>query len=124
MGRVAPHQNREVQLVLSGLKPLATIEKSKDCCGYSLAVSLITVGMLFGRVRPTKDDKKGEVAFTKPKNSYLIGEYNYLLNFGVQEYGIKEYHRKMGKLFGYAEEDIEEFINAEVKCDCSKCIGG
>ena len=120
---IAPHQNREVQLVLSGVKPLATIERSKDLTNYAIAISLINSGMLRGKVRPTDDDESGEVVFTQPSRSHLILVYEELLYDGVLKYGIKSYHRRMGKLFGYADEDIEEFIETNVSCECSKCGG-
>lgn len=122
-GTIAPHEHCEVRLVLAGTKPLATIEKEKDPMGFSMAVACINAGMLRGIVQPTKDCPTGEVALTLPKNVNLLDSYKHLLEEGVKLYGIKEYHRKMGKIFGYREEDIEEFIKAEIKCDCSKCRG-
>ena len=122
-GRVAPHQFQEVRLVLAGRKPLATIERSKDESGYAQAISLGAAGMLHTYVRPTVDDCTGEVVFTKPSNAKLITRYVWLLKNGVSTYGVKENHRKLGRLFGYTEADIEAFINAEVHCDCTKCKG-
>lgn len=122
-GKVAPHQNSEVRLVLGGLKPLATVERDKDLAGYALAVSLSNVGMLYAECRPTDDCERGEIVFTKPANRGLVDRYNWLLDNGVKEYGIKGFHRQMGKLFGYSDADIETFINAEIHCDCSKCKG-
>lgn len=120
---VAPHLNNEVRLVMGGLKPLATIEKAKDPIGYSLAVSLINAGSLAGAVGPTVDSPIGEVVLVKPKNYKLIDEYLYLLDEGVKQYGLKEFHWRMGKLFGYSDQDIADFIAAEINCDCSKCRG-
>ena len=88
-----------------------------------LAVSLNTTGMLVAEVRPTPDDPTGEIVFTNPANRRLIRKYEILLKYGVDEYGIKEYHRRMGRLFGYDEEDIEAFIAADVHCNCIKCSG-
>lgn len=39
-GKVAPHINCEVRLVLAGLKPLGTIERNKDVHGYAIAIAL------------------------------------------------------------------------------------
>lgn len=121
--QIAPHENSEVRLVLSGAKPLATIEKAKDPYGYALAIAMSGTGALSSHVRPTNDSPDGEVVVTLPSNKALIGLYTWLLSYGVKEYGIKEYHRRMGELFGYAEEDIEAFIEADIECSCSKCVG-
>lgn len=123
MGRVAPHAGAEVRLVLAGLKPMATVERGKDESQYALAISLGSTGMLHTVVRPTEDDPEGEVAFTKPHNRACLQTYQDLLSHGVSRYGIKDYHRRMGKLFGYSEPDIEAFISAEIQCDCTKCKG-
>ena len=123
-GRVAPHEKCEVRLVLSGSKPLATIEASKDMTGYAMAVCLVNAGQLRGYCRPTDDCVSGEIVIVKPGNQYLINEYLYTLEHGVEMWGIKGYHRKMGKLFGYTDADIEAFIEAEIHCDCTKCNGG
>ena len=123
MGKVAPHQNNEVRLVLGGFKPLATIEKDKEPIGYALAIALASTGVLSKQIVKSVDCPNGEVVITKPCNRPLIGIYMDLLENGVKNYGIKEYHRRMGRLFGYTEDDIEEFINAEIECCCTKCKG-
>ena len=123
MGIIAPHQNNEVRLVLAGLKPLATIEKTKDPIGYALAIALSNTGALIKHCKPTKDSPCGECIIVKPGNSHLISEYFWLLENGIKEIGIKEYHRSLGRLFGYSSEDIETFIKSEIDCECSKCKG-
>lgn len=120
---VAPHENHEVALVLAGVKPLATIEKDKDPYGYAVAVSLIRAGTLFGRVCPTDDCPKGEVTFTKVSSRHRMDEYDELMARGIATHGVKEFHRRMGRLFGYKESDIEDFISANIQCDCAKCTG-
>lgn len=122
-GRIAPHEANEVRLVLAGTKPLATIEKRKQPILYSLAVALAGTGALFIFVSPTKDSPEGEAVITLRKNRHLVSEYLHLLEYGVSEYGLKGYHRRMGRLYGYSEADIEAFIAAEIHCDCSKCRG-
>lgn len=120
---VAPHKNREVALVLSGAKPLATIEKSKDPLGYAVAVSLVSAGTLYGRTSPTQDCPTGEITFTKVSSRHRMDEYDDLMARGIPTYGVKEYHRRMGRLFGYKESDIEDFISANIQCNCAKCAG-
>jgi hypothetical protein len=116
-GKVAPHLNKEVELVLAGKKPLAAIEKSKDPNGYNFAIELSKAGKLVSRI--VGDE---EVVFTK-SSYYLIDKYENLLRNGVRYLGIKNYHREMGRMFGYTEADIEAFISAEIDCDCFKCTG-
>jgi hypothetical protein len=123
MGRVAPHENNEVRLVLGGFKPLATIEKDKDPIGYALAIALSGTGSLAKHIVKSTDCPSGEVVITKPINAHLIVLYMELLANGVKQYGIKEYHRRMGRLFGYTEDDINTFIEADIHCECSKCRG-
>lgn len=123
VGKVAPHEDNEVRLVLGGLKPLATIEKAKQPIGYSLAIALAGTGALAVHVSPSKDSPDGEAVVTLPKNRYRIDQYQWLLEHGVKAVGIKEYHRRTGRLFGYTEEDINAFIKAEINCTCSKCKG-
>ena len=45
-GKVAPHENCEVRLVMGGSKPLAVIEKAKDPYGFSLAIALSNIEAL------------------------------------------------------------------------------
>ena len=123
MGKVAPHQNNEVRLVLGGFKPLATIEKDKDPIGYALAIALSGTGALAKRIIKSVDCPNGEVIITKPCNRPLIDVYIELMAHGVRVYGIKEYHRRMGRLFGYTEDDINVFIKTDIHCECSKCKG-
>lgn len=117
-GKIAPHQNCEVRLVMAGSKPLGIVERLKDPYGYALAISMSNVGSLAMVNIPGHD---AEVIVTKPHNQHLIGQYFHLIRDGIDMYGIKEYHRKLGKLFGYTDEDIEEYINSDVHCQCNKC---
>lgn len=118
---VAPHEGKEFLLILSGAKKLATLEKSKNPLGFAMAFSLGQAGTLCAELVNTEGG--AEVAFVKKENGHLLAEYKQLLDTGVADYGIKEYHRRMGRMFGYPEADIEEFINAEIECDCNKCKG-
>ena len=114
---IAPHEFCEVRLVLGGHKPLAAIEKAKDAIGYALAISMSGTGAL------ALSQEFGEVIIVKPCNTKLIAQYYWLLAEGVKELGLKEYHRSMGRLFGYTEEDINTFIKSDIHCDCHKCKG-
>lgn len=119
-GKVAPHLNCEVRLVLGGNKPLATIEKVKDPYGYALAIALSGTGALYLEQVACG---VGEVVFTAPKNRHLVQEWRDLLHSGVKDHGLKGYHYRMGRLYGYAEEDIRAFVESEIDCNCNKCRG-
>ena len=106
---------------MGGLKPLGAIEKLKDPVGYAMAISLGNAGLLTYKLVNTEG--AAEVVFVKPGKYKLIEQYCGLLYDGVALLGIKEYHRQMGRLYGYSEASIEEFIKAEIKCDCHKCKG-
>ena len=116
-GKIAPHLSCEVRLVWGGNKPLAVIGEAKDPHGFSLAIALANTGALAILIRD------GEAIITTVKNRNLIPRYLFLLQSGVKEYGLKEYHRQMGRLFGYTEDDIRAFIEAEITCACTKCRG-
>lgn len=90
---------------------------------YSLAVACAAAGMLCIRYATSKDSPEGEAVIVKYGHKYRLDEYFWLLEYGVKAYGIKEYHRRMGRLYGYSEEDIEAFIAAEINCNCTKCRG-
>ncbi len=122
-GVIAPHEACEVRLVAAGTKPLATIEKAKQPILYSVAASLAATGMLCAVFTQSSDSPEGEVIITAPRNRHLIKEFIKLQATGVKEFGIKEYYRRMGRLYGYSEEDIQAFIDAEIHCNCTKCRG-
>ncbi len=107
---------------MSGSKPLGTIEKAKDPIGYAVAVSLSATGMLLCKFTNTEDGA-AEVAFVKPGNIHLLKLYDWLLECGIAELGLKEYHRELGRLYGYTEDDIAAFIKSDIQCECNKCKG-
>ena len=121
-GMIAPHEAKEVALVLGGSKPLATLEHDKNPEDYVKAILLGLAGMLSYEVRPSNDCVNGEVIFTLPENKHLIVEYQHLRTFGVDTFGIRGYHVRMGRLFGYSEDDILAFLNDQ-PCNCHKCTG-
>jgi hypothetical protein len=111
---IAPHQGREIKLVLDGKKPLASVDKRKDKRQYQLVLGL---GLVFSMIHTTKD----EIAFCLPENNDKLWEYWNLLNTVPDN--LQDYQRKMGRLFGYSEEEIEAFVNGDIKCNCHACRG-
>ena len=123
-GKIAPHKNREVQLVLAGVKPLAAIERDKSPHQYNLAIALGQCGMLttFCLNKKLRNCNLGEVIITKPCRQFLIIEYLELLQKGPRD-DSHGYHVAMGQLFGYTVADIELFLKTELNCQCKKCRG-
>ena len=117
-GNVAPHENREIELILNGAKQFAVIEKRKNLASYFAAGAISRPGIT---VQYQETETGPEVILTTRHK--LIAEYNALLVDGVSRLGLKNYHRAMGKIFGYSAADIETFIAAEINCTCSKCNG-
>ena len=120
---VAPHENQEITMVLDGTKPLATIEYEKQPESFRKAVAMVRCGIMQGKIIKSRESLRGEVIIVLPENAHLIAEYMHILHNGVKEFGIKEYHRRMGAMFGYSKADVEDFINADINCECSKCRG-
>ena len=124
MGQVAPHADRnELAMVIAGEKPMAAIERGKDEAMFVAIDAELDTGGVVGYVW-LNPDYEWEAVVALPENWQLLKEYRRLLLTGVQDYGIKEHHRRMGRLFGYTESDVEAFISAEIQCDCAKCTGG
>ena len=118
LGNIAPHENQEISLILNGAKNFAVIEKRKDIASYFAAGAISRKDIT---VQYQETETGPEVILTS--KHALIAEYNALLFDGVSRLGLKNYHRAMGKLFGYSPADIETFITAEINCNCSKCGG-
>lgn len=114
---IAPHEGKEVQMVLAGTKPFAVIERRKDPTGFHLAIAQ-------GDLLDTRVVGNGEIAFCLPKNSNLHARYKLLMSSraSMMVPSLEEQQRMMGKLFGYSDEAIEEFIKTNT-CQCAKCTG-
>ena len=117
-GTIAPHENRELALIESGRKDFAVIEKAKDPDQYHDAGAIETPGI---SVVYSEGAEGPEVIVSRKRS--LIREYDSLLLDGIERLGIKNFHRAMGRLFGYSRDDIEAFIAAEITCNCTKCKG-
>lgn len=118
-GKIAPHENAELQLIASGQKDFAVIEHAKNPQAYHDAAQIHRAGVF---VLYEKGNEGDEVIIARHLDDIVT--YRLLIRYGVAELGIKNYHRALGKLFGYSPEDIESFIDSDIHCDCSKCNGG
>lgn len=104
-------------MVLAGIKPLAVVEKRKNREQYleilrhgpgteKLAISM--------RIGP--EGREAIIA----QSTDLIQQYLDALKMPIGDARTW----CLGRLFGYSDEDIAEFITNPPECDCSKCKGG
>lgn len=117
-GKVAPHENRELKLIAAGRKNFAVIEKRKNAADYFAAGAIETPGITVAY----RDGADGPEVIVSRKRA-LVAEYDGLILDGIERLGLKNFHRAMGRLFGYSAADIEAFIAAEIDCNCAKCGG-
>lgn len=122
--KIAPHEGRELWLVLAGIKPFAIIDETKqpnqiEWLFRLLYTNDVSVPLI------VKWKNNTELAVTLLENSHLHDQYDQLIKpNAAQVYRSKADHqRAMGKLFGYTDDEIEAFIKAEIKCDCVNCKG-
>jgi hypothetical protein len=116
-GTIAPHQGREIALILTGAKSFAVIEKGKDPDQYHNAGAIDQPGITVAY----RDSSEGpEVIISRTRAA--VAEYDQLIIAGVQKLGAS-YHRAMGQLFGYSDADINAYINSAIDCNCAKCNG-
>ena len=118
MPPVAPHEGRELSLIANGRKPFAVIEKRKNAADYFAAGGITKAGIT---VAYREGANGPEVIVSKTRAA--VREYDRLIVDGVKRLGIKQYQREMGRLFGYSAADIEDYIAAEINCNCAKCKG-
>ncbi|QPI17675.1 hypothetical protein vBAmePR8F_gp15 [Alteromonas phage vB_AmeP_R8W] len=115
---IAPHEGRELEMVMNGIKPLASIEKDKQPEQFERALQLANV--LSVTVVLHSDNL---LTVTRKENEKLHGTFA-LLNSPKAAIVVRskeEKSRLLGRLFGYSEEDIDEFIAADMQCACGQC---
>jgi hypothetical protein len=116
--KIAPHEGRELGLVLRGKKPLAVVEYAKDQEQYQRVITVWQSTHLL-----SAQFLDGAILFTLVHNSHLQTEYLNLVNGVVVPETNEEYQRAMGRLFGYTEEEIQAFIDKKIECNCTNCQG-
>ena len=113
---VAPHEGDELTLVMMGVKPAAIIEYQKQPEMYDKAQELchtISVHQL----------EVGVISVTQRKNANLhsiielLGSSRAKLIVRSKE----EKQRMLGRILGYSEEQIDEFIKNPPECNCRWC---
>lgn len=118
MPLTAPHEGKELAMVLAGSKPFGVIQFEKDPEQYVAVYDAQTTRRIYARTI-----QSGEVAFTLPTNRHFVDQYFDLITGVTKVADNKDYQRRMGKLFGYSDEEIEAFITGDIKCNCHMCKG-
>lgn len=125
-GKVAPHENNELQLVLEGKKPLATFEdgKSQDSLKKQWDALPIEQRNLL-HVNEFQPKNSGRIiAVTRFKNRGLIHAYKELMyQFKQSRIKAADFHRLAGTMLGYSEADIDAFLKSDIRktCQCGQC---
>lgn len=113
---VAPHEGHEINMVMWGMKPLASIEFNKQPNQFSRAIKL-------SHILSVRHQDLGSLTVTLPENSHLHETFKLLSSPKVPVIvrSKEEKHRLLGRLFGYTEEQINEFIKSDMQCACGQC---
>jgi len=113
---IAPHENIELEYVMVGLKPLASLEKDKQPDQFERALKLKHVASVM-------QHDENLLTVTRRENSHLHEVFKLLSSerASVIVRSAEEKHRLLGRLFGYSETDIDEFIAAGLDCACGQC---
>jgi hypothetical protein len=114
---VAPHEGEELTLVMMGVKPAAIIERDKQPEMYDKAQSLCHVISVYQL-------DVGIISVTKPENAHLHATIELLgsPNAKIVVRSTAEKQRLLGRILGYSEEQIDEFVRNPPECDCRWCI--
>lgn len=109
---IAPHKGREILGVLNGTKPLGSISTSSSDAREVLDSKMCTF------------IKDGELYFALTEAP--INAYKFLDSSASAQVvrSKQEHQRLMGRLFGYTEDEIDEFIRMDFDCACGNCKGG
>jgi len=122
MSKIAPHEGNELDMLLAGTKVFAVLERDKHRFQINRYYSMYNTKFdcLYHEVF---DD---DLLLCRTAGIPQLVLYKALFSqkyWYVETFGIEDYQRKMGKIFGYSDEEIEEFINNPPDCNCGKCGG-
>lgn len=116
VGKIAPHEGKELEYVVNGIKPLASIEASKQPELFERAIALRNVISVHYHNHEL-------ITITRKENSNLHRTFALLTSpqASIVVRSKEEKQRLLGRLFGYSEEDIDEFIKQDLGCACGQC---
>ena len=114
-----PESVRVLHATTSGEKPFSVVDKKKDPWLFNQV-------MLNAELLDVRMHYHNELAFTKRGRDSFKYHNRYLCLHHIRtQYDMsrEEFQRQMGKLFGYSDESIQEFIESDDYCDCRNCGG-
>lgn len=124
MSKIAPHEGKELQLVLEGKKVFAVVEQAKDPVQFGMIMTDKNVVVKVHKGEEGNDahfwlngDVWGEPTYKRYRS--MLRNSGFLITTKGQEW----YQREMGRIFGYTNEEIDSFISGDIKCNCTKCKG-
>ena len=122
-GKIAPNQGQELRNLLTGKAPLISF---KEALEPKLLATVIYLHLKCVVTMRTASDSCitismfGDEVYSGDREFNL---YESLIDYAKQ-YGVDEfYHTAMGRLHGYSDDDIREFLTNPPECDCSQCKG-
>lgn len=113
---IAPHKGEELNYVMLGLKPLASIEYSKQPDMFARALAL-------KHVVNVRVHSNTHVTVTLEENKHLHDTFALLTSAKAAQIvrSKEEKQRLLGRLFGYSEKQIDDFIKLNIQCNCVCC---
>lgn len=113
---IAPHEGHEINMVMWGMKPLASIEFHKQPNQFKRAIKL-------SHILSVCHQDLGSLTVTLPENAHLHETFKLLSSpkASVIVRSKEEKHRLLGRLFGYTEDQINDFIKSDMQCACGQC---
>ena len=115
-GKLGPHQGKELELLLSGKKPIAMIEpcRWREFSKYVENGVLNTMPIAVLRSRISK--RRGtDILYFLPGEEWRAAMLQTIYNNIVNEDRLMttEDHTTIGKLLGYSDADIKTFLDAK-----------
>ena len=109
---IAPHLNKELTLVKKGTKPRGSVHmgstEASEIIADKAMYHYLSGGVLYFSLTQTP-----------------INTYKFLSSSGAAIIlrSKQEKNRLLGRLFGYTEDEIDVFIEANLDCQCQDCVG-
>lgn len=113
---IGPHENKELQLMLNGTKPAALISSNKELINFKPYIKNKQLSL--AEKIPYRDTNMYSYVITLPGEEWRGKEiHDTLLGMrGVKPMSIESipYHKRLGELLGYSDDDIEHFITRNI----------
>lgn len=112
---IAPHEGNELDMVLAGTKKLAIIYRDKQPELYAQAAYL---------PNHVKVREERPLVKSVALDIQYIQEYRWLVKSRLH-YTRQQFQRCMGKLLGYSNADVENYLLTDISktCTCVECGG-